>query len=127
MPEYGCSANTACSRTWSSATAERSSGRWRSARPSRRSSRGADAPASHPRLQSTPQPRRMSLSAGDRLGPYTIIAALGAGGMGEVYAARDTRLERDVAIKVLPPGLTGSDPARERLQREARAIAALQH
>ena len=62
-----------------------------------------------------------------RLGPYTIVAALGAGGMGEVYRARDTRLERDVAIKVLPAALTASATARERFQREARAVAALQH
>jgi tetratricopeptide (TPR) repeat protein len=67
------------------------------------------------------------LTPDTRLGPYTIIAALGSGGMGEVYRARDTRLERDVAIKVLPAALTDSATARERLQREARAVAALQH
>src|SRR3954468_3643623 len=69
----------------------------------------------------------MSLSAGTRLGPYAIAAAVGAGGMGEVYRARDTRLDREVAIKVLSPGLTSSDLARERFHREARTIAALHH
>src|SRR3954462_5798106 len=69
----------------------------------------------------------MSLSAGTRLGPYEIAAAVGAGGMGEVYRARDTRLDREVAIKVLSPGLTSSDLARERFHREARTIAALHH
>ena len=68
----------------------------------------------------------MTHTPGTRLGPYTIVAPLGAGGMGEVYKARDTRLERDVAIKVLP-ALTNSASARERFQREARAVAALQH
>jgi eukaryotic-like serine/threonine-protein kinase len=69
----------------------------------------------------------MTLSAGTRLGPYEIVSAVGAGGMGEVYRARDTRLDREVAIKVLSPGLTSSDLARERFQREARTIAALHH
>ena len=69
----------------------------------------------------------MSLSAGTRLGRYEIVAAVGAGGMGEVYRARDTRLDREVAIKVLSPGLTSSDLARERFQREARTVAALHH
>jgi eukaryotic-like serine/threonine-protein kinase len=69
----------------------------------------------------------MSLSAGTRLGRYEIVGAVGAGGMGEVYRARDTRLDREVAIKVLSPGLTSSDLARERFQREARTIAALHH
>ncbi len=69
----------------------------------------------------------MSLSAGTRLGPYEIVSAVGAGGMGEVYRARDTRLEREVAVKVLSRDLTSSQIARERFQREARAIAALHH
>ena len=69
----------------------------------------------------------MSLSAGQRLGPYEIVGPLGAGGMGEVFAARDTRLDRLVAVKVLPPGLA-SDPDRlARFEREAKAISALSH
>jgi Tol biopolymer transport system component len=69
----------------------------------------------------------MSLAAGTRLGAYEIIAAIGAGGMGEVYRARDTKLDRDVAIKVLPPHLAQDDAARARFEREAKAIAALSH
>ena len=69
----------------------------------------------------------MTLSTGTRLGPYEIVSAVGAGGMGEVYRARDARLDREVAIKVLSPGLTSSELARERFQREARTIAALHH
>jgi serine/threonine-protein kinase len=69
----------------------------------------------------------MALSAGSRLGPYEILSAIGAGGMGEVYRARDTRLDRLVAIKVLPQGLAVEQPARERFQREARAASALNH
>ncbi len=67
------------------------------------------------------------MQSGTRLGPYEIVTALGAGGMGEVYRARDTRLERDVAIKVLSAHLVDSSDARDRFQREARAVAALQH
>jgi len=69
----------------------------------------------------------MVLSAGTRLGPYEIVAPLGAGGMGEVYTARDTRLDRTVAIKVLPPGVADDPERRARFEREARAVAALQH
>jgi Tol biopolymer transport system component len=69
----------------------------------------------------------MPLSAGDRLGPYDILGAIGAGGMGEVYRARDPRLNRDVAIKVLPDVGAGDPDRRERFVREARAIAALNH
>jgi serine/threonine protein kinase/tetratricopeptide (TPR) repeat protein len=69
----------------------------------------------------------VSLPAGVRLGPYEIVSLIGAGGMGEVYRARDSRLERDVAVKVLPAHLTASPDARERLSREAQAIASLQH
>ena len=68
----------------------------------------------------------MSLSLGDRFGPYEILAPIGKGGMGEVYQARDTRLHRDVAIKVLPQAFA-TDAARERFQREARAASALNH
>lgn len=70
--------------------------------------------------------RIMSLGAGERLGPYEIVASIGRGGMGEVYRARDTRLQRDVAIKVLPLAFA-TDAARERFQREARAASALNH
>ena len=69
----------------------------------------------------------MSLDSGSQLGPYRIVGALGAGGMGEVFRATDTRLDRAVAIKVLP-GHVADDPVqRERFEREARAIAALNH
>ena len=69
----------------------------------------------------------MPLTPGTRLGPYEIGAPLGAGGMGEVYEARDTRLDRIVAVKVLPFELAGDAAARARFDREARAIAALNH
>ena len=69
----------------------------------------------------------MSLQAGARFGPYEIVSPLGAGGMGEVYRARDTRLERDVAIKVLPASLADDAPALERFHREARVVASLNH
>src|SRR5262249_49906277 len=62
-----------------------------------------------------------------RLGPYEIIAPLGAGGMGEVYRARDTRLKRDIAIKVLPEDVASSPDRLTRLEHEARAVAALNH
>src|SRR5262245_48193613 len=69
----------------------------------------------------------MALSAGTRLGPYEILALLGAGGMGEVYKARDTRLDRTVAVKVLPPDVAIDPERRARFEREARAVATLQH
>ncbi len=69
----------------------------------------------------------MSLPAGTRLGPYEILDAVGAGGMGEVYRAQDTRLDRVVAIKILPAGLSGDDAARQRLDREAKAVSRLSH
>jgi serine/threonine protein kinase len=67
------------------------------------------------------------LTAGTTLGPYEILSALGAGGMGEVYKARDTRLDRTVAIKVLPAQLAADPQFRDRFDREARTISALEH
>ncbi len=69
----------------------------------------------------------MPLTAGTRLGSYEILAPLGAGGMGEVYRARDRKLDRDVAIKVLPSQLTANPDALARFEREAKAVAALSH
>jgi Tol biopolymer transport system component len=69
----------------------------------------------------------LPLTAGQRLGPYEIVAPIGAGGMGEVYRARDTRLERDVAVKVLPVRLAEDPEALARFEREAKAVAALSH
>src|SRR5215468_1513673 len=69
----------------------------------------------------------MPLAPGTRLGPYEITAALGAGGMGEVYRARDTRLERSVALKVLPLELSRDAELKARFTREAKAISALNH
>jgi serine/threonine protein kinase len=69
----------------------------------------------------------MSLSAGTKLGPYEIVSPLGAGGMGEVYRAKDTRLGRDVAIKVLPESLAKDADRLRRFEQEARAVAALNH
>ena len=70
----------------------------------------------------------MAISVGTRLGPYEILSQIGAGGgMGEVYKARDTRLNRIVAIKVLPQHLSDRPELRERFEREARAIAVLNH
>src|SRR5678816_3227497 len=69
----------------------------------------------------------MALSTGTRLGPYEILSPLGAGGMGEVYRARDTRLDRLVAVKVLPSDRADSEEMRLRLEREARAVSSLNH
>ncbi|HEU5248552.1 MAG TPA: protein kinase, partial [Thermoanaerobaculia bacterium] len=69
----------------------------------------------------------MILSSGSRLGPYEIVSPIGAGGMGEVYRARDTRLERTVAIKVLPANLSASPESRQRFEREAKTISQLSH
>jgi Tol biopolymer transport system component len=69
----------------------------------------------------------LALSPGDRLGPHEILGPLGAGGMGEVYRAKDTRLGRDVAVKILPAHLSENAEVRERFEREARAISSLNH
>src|SRR5262252_4809200 len=69
----------------------------------------------------------MPLAAGVRLGPYDILAPLGAGGMGEVYRARDTKLGRDVAIKVLPEAFARDQERMARFEREAKLLAALNH
>jgi len=69
----------------------------------------------------------MSLAPGARLGPYEIVASLGAGGMGEVWSARDTRLDREVAIKVLPEGFAQNEQFRARFEREAKSISSLNH
>lgn len=69
----------------------------------------------------------MPLEAGHKLGPYEIISLTGAGGMGEVYQAKDTRLDRTVAIKVLPSNLTASEEVKQRFEREAKTISSLNH
>jgi Tol biopolymer transport system component len=69
----------------------------------------------------------LALATGSKLGPYEVVAPIGAGGMGEVYRARDVRLGRDVAVKVLPPALAGNTDARQRFEREARAVSSLTH
>jgi serine/threonine protein kinase len=69
----------------------------------------------------------VSLTAGARLGPYEVLGLIGAGGMGEVYKARDTRLERTVAIKLLPAVLSDDPERRARFEREARTIGQLAH
>src|SRR5262245_45019827 len=69
----------------------------------------------------------MAIDPGTRLGPYEIVAPIGAGGMGEVYRAHDTRLDRTVAIKVLPAHVTNDPSVRQRFEREAKTLAALSH
>ena len=69
----------------------------------------------------------MPLSTGEKLGPYEIVSPIGAGGMGEVYKARDTRLDRSVAVKVLPEHIAQREDLRARFEREARAVASLNH
>ena len=69
----------------------------------------------------------MPLTSGTRLGPYEIVSAIGAGGMGGVYQARDTKLNRTVALKILPPGLAGDADRLARFKREAQVLASLNH
>src|SRR5688572_2651491 len=69
----------------------------------------------------------MSFESGDRLGPYEILGKIGEGGMGAVYRARDPRIEREVAIKVLPAAFVGDAERRARLEREAKLLASLNH
>src|ERR1700683_3499955 len=69
----------------------------------------------------------MALTAGTRLGPYEILAPIGAGGMGEVYRARDTKLKREVALKVLPDSFARDPERMARFQREAEVLASLNH
>ncbi len=69
----------------------------------------------------------MALAAGTRLGAYEVVALLGAGGMGEVYRAHDSKLSRDVAIKILPAAFTGDAERLARFAREARVLASLNH
>src|SRR5262245_52533669 len=86
--------------------------------------------ASHEEISSEflkPSAGVLRLEAGTRLGTYEIVGRIGSGGMGEVYRARDHRLERDVAIKVLPAHLSSSPEALTRFEREAKAVAALSH
>jgi eukaryotic-like serine/threonine-protein kinase len=71
--------------------------------------------------------RTMALATGTRLGPYEIQSPLGAGGMGEVYRARDTRLDRTVAIKILPTHLSADPEFKQRFEREARTVSSLNH
>ena len=108
-------------------------------RPGAAASFGGDLVASYPaaltkkiadvrRSSSTRISRRlMSLSAGTRLGSYEIISALGAGGMGEVYRATDTKLKRQVAVKILPPAMAADSDRLARFQREAEVLASLNH
>ena len=70
---------------------------------------------------------RLTLTSGSRLGSYEILSALGAGGMGEVYRARDTKLGRDVAVKILPESVANDSVRLSRFERDARTLAALNH
>ena len=88
---------------------------------------GSSASASVSTSVSTSDMKSVSHVAGTKLGPYLVQALLGVGGMGEVYRARDTRLDRMVAIKVIPAHLSSEPLRRQRFEREAKAISALQH
>src|SRR5215216_4692794 len=79
------------------------------------------------RVRSCGRNELMLFSSGTRLGPYEVLSLIGAGGMGEVYQARDTRLDRKVAVKVLAPELASDAEFRARFEREAKAISALNH
>src|SRR6187455_812213 len=81
----------------------------------------------HTITASTRLTHRMSLAPGTHLGRYEIVSPLGAGGMGEVYRARDSRLDRDVAIKILPESVARDPERLARFDREAKAVAALSH
>ena len=84
--------------------------------------------AVHPEmLQPYNRHTTMALSTGMRLGPYEILSAIGAGGMGEVYRARDTSLKRDVALKILPESFATDAERLARFQREAEVLASLNH
>src|ERR1700741_3184753 len=87
----------------------------------------ARAPSACRRLQFRPPRPSMMLPTGSRLGPYEILAPLGAGGMGEVYRARDERLRRDVAIKVLSSTLSADPDRLRRFEQEAQAAGVLNH
>src|SRR5215472_12420571 len=69
----------------------------------------------------------MGLAPGTKLGPYEVLSALGAGGMGEVYRAKDTRLGRDVAVKILPKEMSADAARKQRFEREAKTISGLNH
>src|SRR4029077_2407075 len=99
---------------------------------------GLSRPARTPRIADVTRPRacgviisqsgaEMALASGIRLGSYEILSQIGAGGMGEVYRARDMRLERTVAIKVLPDHLSCNADSKQRFEREARALSSLNH
>jgi Tol biopolymer transport system component/tRNA A-37 threonylcarbamoyl transferase component Bud32 len=83
--------------------------------------------ASQPGVTWVYNARTMAIGVGSKLGPYEILGAIGAGGMGEVYKARDTRLDRTVAIKVLPERVSANPELKARFEREARALSAFQH
>ena len=73
------------------------------------------------------RPAQLTLISGHRIGPYEVTGSIGAGGMGEVYRARDSRLNRDVALKVLPDGFAGDPDRLARFRREAQVLASLNH
>src|SRR5207253_8590815 len=85
------------------------------------------AGAAHGRDQLDRDVEEMTLASGTRLGPYEIVSALGAGGMGEVYRARDSKLNRDVALKILPEAVAIDSERIARFRREAQVLASLNH